>query len=275
MLLLKKDESEVSWAIVYDKAIREDGSLFFPERLTTQFLSGQRRTLGSYIFANQYQNEIIPDGGQDFKKDWLKYYEKLPERKTTFCFIDPAISLEDQACFTAFVVVHIDHEGTWFVQTAKRAKLTATQTVKLVFDLNKIFKPNAIGIETVAYQKALVHFIDDEMRRTGIVAPVIGINRGPDVTKAMRIRSLVPRFEWGRVYLNKGLVDLEDEYSKFPRGQFVDILDALASIEDIAHSPGKERKVFNVPSINSKDYERWYIQQLTSGKARTGQTEED
>jgi predicted phage terminase large subunit-like protein len=256
------------WSVVYDKAIRDDGSLFFPSRLDRSFLAEQRKIQGPYIFANQYQNEIIPGDAQDFKQEWIRYYDKVPTNVYTFIFIDPAISQQSTADYTAYVVVRVDSSGYWYLERAKRQRINATDTIKLVFDLADQYKPMAIGIETVAYQKALLHFLDEEMRRRGTVVPVTGINRGPDKTKEQRILSLVPRFEWGRILLNRNLDDFEDEYAKFPRSRHDDLLDALASIEEIAFNPQEERQTHEPKTPNSPGYESWYINQL-------GQDQED
>lgn len=256
-----KDE-ERTWGVVYDKAIREDGSLFFPERLTKSFLKEQRKTQGPYIFANQYQNEIIPSGDQDFKQEWIKYYEEIPQKVNTFIFIDPAISQQETADYTAVVVAHVDAEGYWYVELAKRQRITATKTIELIFELNEQYSPNTIGIEIVAYQQALMHFLDEEMKRRGTVIPVTEIRRGTDKTKEERILALVPRFEWGRIYLKHGLSDLEDEYIKFPRSSHDDLMDALSSIEQISYNPQKESTKYEPRSPNDEGYESWYISQL-------------
>lgn len=250
------------FAVVYDKAVRDDGSLLFPEKLSAEYLVRQRKAQGSYIFAHQYQNEIIPSDDQDLKKEWLKYYTELPKIKHTFAFIDPAISLENSACFTAVTVIDVDPDGMWYLKLARRVRITATQTIKLIFDLQDAYKCQAIGIEIVAYQEALMHFLESEMRRRKRVVPVQGIRRGPEVSKSIRIRSLVPRFEFQRILVKPGLAEFEDEYLKFPRGTYVDILDALSSLEEIVYPPGQERKPDIVPNPNSKDYERHYIQSL-------------
>lgn len=44
----------MSWNVVYRGAYNKDGSLFFPEKLSQDFLESAKRTMGSYIFANQY-----------------------------------------------------------------------------------------------------------------------------------------------------------------------------------------------------------------------------
>lgn len=256
------------WSIVYDKAIRDDGSLFFPKRLTKEFLDEQRRVLGSYIFFNQYLNEIIPSDAQEFKSEWLRYYETVPTFKNTFAFIDPAISLSDDADYTALVVVHVSEANDWYVEVAKRFKITATEIIELIFEVYNLYKPQSIGVETVAFQKALIHFLSDEMRKRNISLPVAGISRGPDRTKEMRIRSLIPRFEWNRVYLKSGLIDFEDEYCKFPKSQHDDLLDALASIEEIAHPPVKKKEPVRVPHPGSKEYESEFIRRLAKKAGR-------
>lgn len=247
------------WSIVYDKAIRKDGSLFFPERLNAPFLEEQRKVLGSYIFFNQYLNEIIPDGEQDFKKEWLKYYQTLPERRHTFAFIDPAISLSEKADYTALVVVHVDEKNDWYVEVARRDRLTATATVDLFFTVHEIWKPKIIGVEIVAYQQALLHFLDAEMRKRNQIIPVQGLARGPDKTKEMRIRGLIPRFEWNRIFVKQGLTDFEDEFSKFPKAPHDDLLDALSSIEEIVFKPAAKKEITYGPTPQSPNYERHVI----------------
>lgn len=249
------------WSIVYDKAIRKDGSLFFPERLNHSFLEEQRKVLGSYIFFNQYLNEIIPDGEQDFKKEWLKYYQVTPPRVNTFAFIDPAISMSEKADYTALVVVHVDEKNDWYVEVARRERLTATATVELFFTVAEIWNPRIIGVEIVAYQQALLHFLDAEMRRRNRILPVQGLTRGPDKTKEMRIRGLIPRFEWNRLFIKQGLTDFEDEYSKFPKTPHDDLLDALSSIEEITYKPHALRETYREPTPQSPNYERHVIQQ--------------
>ena len=270
-MFFEKIVDNEKWGVVYEKAIREDGSLLFPKKLSADYLKRQRKAQGSYIFAHQYLNEIIPSEDQDLKKEWLSYYKELPKRKHTFAFIDPAISLENDACYTALVVVDVDVDNLWYLKAARRVRITATQTVKLIFDIQQIYKCTMIGIEIVGYQLALEHFINDEMRKRKVTVPIHGIRRGPDKSKSTRIRSLVPRFEWQRILIKPGLYEFEDEYLKFPRGTYVDILDALSSIEEIAYPPDKQKELEREPSANHPDYEKWYIRKILAEKARTAQ----
>lgn len=257
----------ITWDCVIEKAIRDDGSLFFPQKLTHEFLAQMRHSLGSYIFANQYMNEIIPSDKMVFKKEWLKYYPAIPKHKNTFIFIDPALSESDGADYTGICVVHVDEANRWYVELANRYRLRPTEIIDMMFKLNDKFKPAIIGIEDVAFQKAILYFAHEEMRRRNQILPLHGVNPGADKTKEMRILGLVPRFEWGNLFLNHGLVDLEDELFKFPRSAHDDVLDALASIGFIAYAPQQERVKDERPSQSSAtDYEAWYRRQLAKGK---------
>lgn len=250
------------WNIAYDKAIRDDGTLLFPAKLSKEYLARQRKIQGPYIFASQYQNELVPSEDQDFKKEWLVYYKELPRIKHTFAMIDPAISLDQAACYTAITIIDVDVDNQWYLKVARRVRITATQTINLIFDIHKIYKCQLIGIETVAYQMAILHFLKDEMQKRGITIPVHGVNRGPEKSKMMRIRSLVPRFENQGILVKQGLTEFEDEYSKFPRGTFVDILDALSSIEEFSYKPEPEKILDTRPAPNSPLYEQWFRKQL-------------
>lgn len=270
MLFNKRVDGE-TWNVAYDSAIRDDGTLLFPKKLSREYLDRQRKIQGSYIFAHQYLNQIIPADDQDFKKEWLKYYSELPKIAYTFACIDPAISLDQAACYTAFAIVDVDVDNMWYLKAARRVRITATQTVKLIFDIQQIYKCQVIGVETVAYQAALVDFIRDEMRKRRVNLPIYPINRGPDKSKNTRIRALVPRFEWQGILIKPGLTEFEDEYAKFPRGSYVDILDALASIGEIAFPPSKEKEREREPAPNSPYYEQWFIRQRISQASRETQ----
>jgi len=256
----------LSWSLVQKKAIDEDGNLLFPERLTHEYLDSALKEMGTWKFANQYQNEIVPDGETPFKKEWIRYWKDLPTKTNVFAFIDPAISQADSADYTACVVVALDENLNWYVLSAQRYKIDPTKIVELVFRVYDEFKPTVIGVEDVAYQKALLYMMSDEMKRRGKNIPVMGINPGTTKSKETRIMGLVPLFEFNRIYLKKGMTDLELEYGQFPRGAHDDVLDALASINFIATAPSKPYVAARTPHIGSPEYEGWRIKQLRAGR---------
>lgn len=249
------------WSVVYKKAIGDDGSLLFPERLTQDFLEKARRTMGSYVFANQYQNEIIPAEEQVFKPEWRRYFHTVPENVFNFGFIDPAISEADTADFTGITVISVDSDMNWYVRYAVRERMNPSQIIGRAFELCDRFKLKVLGFEDVAFQRAILHFAHEEMKRRGRKIPLVGVKRGNDKTKEMRILALVPRFEWGTILLAQGLKQLEEQLDDFPRGAHDDIIDSLASFEDIVYYPQKPRSRNEAPAPNDPKYESWFIQQ--------------
>lgn len=264
----------MKWSVCYKKAVSADGTLLFPERLTKEFLESQRRIMGSYLFANQYQNEVIPDDAKVFKDSWLRYYTALPSNTNTFAFIDPAIGQKDTHDYTGIVIVDVDSDGLWYLRLAKRFRLNPTQIVNLCFEIHNKYKPSCIGVEIVAYQEALLYLLDERMRMFNTVLPVKGIKRS-GISKETRILGLVPRFEWGKLLIGQGFTDFEDEYNSFPRGSHDDLLDALASVDEIVFYPEKQKeKLIEKPnSPTSPDYERWVIQQYSRNQRGNDQSD--
>lgn len=253
----------MKWSLVYEKAIREDGSLLFPQRLTKEFLESARRTMGSYLFANQYQNEVIPDDEKVFKPHWLRIYKEIPKNTYRFGFIDPAIGQERHHDYTGVAIIDVDTDGVWYLRVAARYRLTPTEIVDKMFELQKEWSLKALGVESVAYQEALLYILSERMRAERKIIPVTGIKRN-QTSKQTRILGLVPRFEWGRLLISQGMTDFEDEYSTFPRGTHDDILDAIASLEEIVFYPQKEKehKLEQPHSPHDENYERWVRQQM-------------
>lgn len=256
------------WAVTYKSAINPDGSLLFPERLTEDFLKAARRTMGPYLYANQYLNQVIPDGMQTFKKSWKHYFQTIPDAVSHFAFIDPAISTADTADYTGVVVVAVDALQNWYVRHAKRYRINPTQLIELCFKIAERYKTHMIGVEDVAFQRAIVHFAYEEMKRRNLHIGLTGVKLGTEMSKEARILSLVPRFENGNILLTHGLEDLERELDEFPRGANDDVLDALSSLAQIITYPN-ERKL-NEPPPGSYDYERHYIQNIVGRRGPGG-----
>jgi len=248
------------WKVVYKQAIQKDGSILFPERFSKEYLDDLRKTQGSYLFANQYQNIVIPDDEKRFDKSWLRLYSQIPDNHYTFIFIDPAIGQKDNHDFTGVAVVSVDSNRNWYARMLARYKVTPSEIVNLIFRLNKEFNPRVIGVETIAYQEALLYMIENESRIRNEFIPVTGISQRT-VSKQVRILGLVPLFEFGRIFINTGMSDFIDEYSFFPRASHDDILDALASISEIVYYPVNVDQKRD-PERGEPGYESFYIRKL-------------
>lgn len=264
LLGIESPKRNMNWSIVYETAIHEDGTYYFPEQLSPEFLEEARKKMGTYLFANQYLNEIFPAEDAKFKKSWIKYFNETPEGCYTFAMIDPAISTEDGADYTGIVVVSVDNDGNWYLRLAERKRMNPTEIVEMCFRLHREFNLQGLGIEIVAYQKALLYMLHEESGRRQMIIPIKEVNIGPMLTKEMRIMALIPRFEFGRIFLRPGMQDLERELLQFPRAKNDDISDALASIESFVVYPSKQKDSDVKPGPHDSRYESWIIKQYAS-----------
>lgn len=255
------------WHIFYRGAVLPSGELYFPERLTQAFLDQAKKHMGSRFYANQYENRVIDDESKPFKPHWLRYYDEIPKHVNRFAFIDPAISQSDSADFTALVVVAVDDKKNWYLEHASRHKITPTDIMNLLFAMAERYNPMVIGIEDVAFQKVLVYMAYEEMSRRNIMLPVNPIKPPNDKTKQMKILGLIPRFEWNRIFINRGLSDFEAEFLDYAgeRSKHDDLLDALASIDAcITYPEPQGLEILDVPPSHP-DYERYYRLKLQRG----------
>jgi phage terminase large subunit-like protein len=105
-----------------------------------------------------------------------------------------------------------------------------------VFEVAKKFRIHKVGFETVAAQKYAAHHIeylntvkDWHIKIQELKGEVEGADGTVTRKKEWRIRNvLAPIFEEGRMFVKRTQQDFIGEYNTFPRGKYVDLLDALA-----------------------------------------------
>ncbi len=261
--LLSKDEARVKkgrlpqWKTLIRSAIRQDGSLLWPERLTREFLMGMREEQGSYKFSCQYLND--PTGGEDasFKREWLKFYTELPETPLTVSIVmDPSLGKTKKSDYTAITIQARDYHNNRYMVRVMRGRWNPTKALQMVvyarqWVIDTYGLTSRVGIETQAFQWVLAHNLREMMKKGRIpVFKIHELQRTTDTTKHLSIEKLVPIFEQGLVHLRGKSVEncsagakfLIEEYLQFPTGKYDDIMDTLAYHEELARIPQLARK---------------------------------
>lgn len=105
---LRKDES---WRVVSMKALDEAGNALCPEKHTTAQLL-KMKELSPYVFAAQYQQDPVPDGGAIFKAEWFQILDEEPEILLTFITVDTAETQQtyNDACAFSFLGIYKLHK---------------------------------------------------------------------------------------------------------------------------------------------------------------------
>jgi predicted phage terminase large subunit-like protein len=265
-------DNELHRFCVYaQQAEKAGGRLLFPERLTKEFLESQRMSQGSSIYSMQYQNLPIDDETATFKHSLMRRVDEsfVKDRPINwFLMVDPAISQESTADDTAFVVAGFDQQRNIYVRHITYGKFTPSEIVNQVFYLYEQYKPRAVSIETVAFQKTLQYAINDMMRERGWWIPLKEVKRKTNQSKESRIRGLQPYYEFGHIYhMNtcKGVDELEYQLIHFPKGRKDDIIDALADVLEVGYPPDTRIKA---ESLQDRQTKKKLLRSLSKPRSR-------
>lgn len=104
---------------------REDGELLFEDRFTADVVERDKKVMGSYATAGQFQQRPAPRGGGMFHRDWF-----VPVRAAPVCVRyvrgwDVAASTERDSAYTVGVLMGQTRDGDYVVIDVVRKQLSA------------------------------------------------------------------------------------------------------------------------------------------------------
>jgi len=224
---------------------RQEGELLHPARIDLEEVEKIKLGMGSYAFAGQYQQRPSPEGGGEFKKEWIQYYDKINhESFNNYIFVDPANSKNKKSDYTSIVVIGAGGDGNLYLIDAIRDKLNVREREDILFDLHSKYQPKFVGYEKYGMQND-IDWIKKSMEDRNYRFTITEL--GGSLSKKDRITRLVPYFFEHKFFFPKILyksnfenkvVDIIDEfihqeYTTFPVGLHDDMLDALSRVCDV------------------------------------------
>jgi predicted phage terminase large subunit-like protein len=205
---------------------RQAGEVLHPEREPLHVLERVRGELGSDIFAAQYQQSPVPPGGAMIRREWLQYYDRLPERTFRTKIIqswDTAAkdgAQNDWSVCTTWLCV----DKKFYLISLTRGRYEYPALKAKAIALAAEFKPNLILIEDASTGIAL----QQELKAAGRYAVrAIPVERD----KIGRLYIQQAKFEMGLVLFPKGasfLPALEAELLSFPQSKTDDQVDSIS-----------------------------------------------
>lgn len=245
----------------------------FPEEFSLEKLARWRKRLGSYHFSCQFLNNPAAPENADFKEEWLGHFHIEEGRQETqfrrmlvhdvkdsivrkdidishlrlgMC-VDPNHSGNSGMgrCRHAIVIVGLSSNGDYYLLDCWAKASGYDEFYEKVFELAGKWHLTKLGLETIAAQKYIGHhlqWLSREKSQPLRVVELRGEVEGPDGEltrrKEWRIRNvLAPIFEGGNFFTQRKFQDFLGEYSTFPKGRFVDQLDALAYMPQLIKAP--------------------------------------
>jgi predicted phage terminase large subunit-like protein len=193
--------------------------------------------MGRWVYASQYQQDPVPEGGSIFQKQWFNNrfvvdtvapFKGHPFGKKVRFVIqswDTAVKAKQSndywACTTWALVVGEEHI---YMLDYYMERMEYTEGRTKVQDTNARWSPHAILIEDSNSGSSIL----SDLRTTGI--PMIAISpAGPD--KQANARAVSPMFEAGMIVLPEG-AEWADQYvenmCRFPKGEHDDDIDSTS-----------------------------------------------
>lgn len=213
-----------------DEEFRKKGEALWADHFTLDILENIKKDLGSYEFSALYQQQPIDSESQEFRKEWFKVRDAEELRRlntSNFLTIDTAISEKASADYTGICDNSVDKENFWNLR-AWKVKLNPKDLIDLIFTLHEERQYQKIGIEKTIYLMAIEPFLKDEMRKRNKFLPIVELQHN-QISKEIRIRGLIPRYQSGSIFhITNECKDLEEELLRFPKGVHDDVADATA-----------------------------------------------
>ncbi len=240
-----------------------DGQSAWPSKYTIESIEAERenfRKLGKIdIWMREKMCEALSDEMRTFHKEDIMHYDpalisELSKKCNIFIAVDLAISEKKSADYTAIPVVGVNSDNQWFILDCVYGRFDPSTTIDHIFNLVRRWHPIIVGIEKVAFQRALIHFVMKEMpiRNTFFCIQQLEAEK----QKELRIKALQPRFKAKTVWLPQKaswLDEMETELLRFPKCLHDDLIDALAYIETFSYPMDKaflRRQEFANTGIN-------------------------
>jgi predicted phage terminase large subunit-like protein len=264
-----------SWQSVKYRAHTDDFEhILWPEKYTQDWFESERRDFTdrgiSDVYSQEYLNEPIDDSVAYFKRNDFKELTNEDKKKTLNYYItaDLAISKEESADYSVFVIFGVDEAKFIHIRQVIRERLDGREIVDMIMSLNDIYKPEIFGIEEMQVSKSIGPFLEEEMMRTGKFVNIFPLKHN-NKDKISRGRSIQARMRVGTVKFDKHAdwyPVFEDELCKFPRGTKDDQVDAFAYVGIMLQS------LVEAPTLKEQEDELYYDELATSGSGEYGRS---
>ena len=223
------------WTSMVFSAIDRDGDPLWADNMTLEDLAKKKK---SYALAGrlssfymEYMSTIRAEETQKFKKSFFIIDPFIRQEMIAIAqVIDPAISEEEGSDFCSIANVGMSEKGligvldTW----AKVGALPREQ-VDMFFEMSSRNGATLHGVESIAYQKALVHLIREEMFRKHRYFEIESISHGNTGKDERILGVLQPRYANNYVIHARRFPELETQLLDYGNpGSKKDLPDVVA-----------------------------------------------
>jgi len=214
------------------------------ETIDPKEIEAAERTLSSFAFKQEYLSSFDTAGSDLFKEEWLKYKDE-PTYGEYVIAVDLA-GFEDVAKNagaakkrldeSAISIVKIEDNGDWWVKDILHGRWDIREVASKILLAVREHRPIAVGIEKGALKNAVMHYLNDLMRKNNVYCHITELTHGNRKKVDRVVWGLQGRFEHGRIFLNedKKWKEFEDQFIMFPAtGVHDDLIDSLSYVAQL------------------------------------------
>ena len=217
---------------------RHKGDLLHPERENWEIVRELQQSLGEYAFAGQYQQNPAPLGGGMIKKEWLRYYNVLPDLQRLILSWDTAGKNGEDNAFSACIALGVDYSGNYYLLGSFRQRMNFPELVKMAVDIYFRYKNAYVALPEIVIEDASSGTQLLQVLRHDYALNPHAVKPNQDKVSRMQGTSLL--IEQGKLLFpntaGAWYKDFESELTTFPKSRFKDQCDALSQASDYLSS---------------------------------------
>lgn len=266
------------WVSVKYRAHSDDfKQLLWPQKKTAEFFKLEKQDAFEKglqdIYSQEYLNIPIDESSTYFRRaDFQSMREEDFKKQVRFYITcDLAISDKETADYSVFMVGAVDEDKILYIRNVIRERMDGREIVDTLMALQRMYNPEAIGIEEMQVSKAIGPFLREEMIKHNNFISLYPLKHGGK-DKLTRSRSIQARMRASGCKFDKGqdwYQTLEDECMRFPRDRHDDQVDAFAylglMLDVIVEAP-------TIEEMEEDEYQREYESSGLSDDGRNDYT---
>lgn len=241
------DNKSLEYETTKIPVLNEKGESNWPSAFPVDFIQKERdqfTSLGKIdIWYRERMCIAIPEETRIFKREYFRYFEEVDALSKDLDFyvtVDLAISEKKSADESVICVVGKQaNKPEWYIMEFVAGRMNPLEVIDALFMIQNKYRPLRVGIESVAYQKSLLYFIEEEQRKRQTYFAIQEIRTNKN--KEEKIKGLQPMFKTGVIFHRRSMTKLEEQLLSFPKGLHDDYIDALAMQMDVMQNTARRQ----------------------------------
>jgi len=224
-------------------------------------------------FMQEHFLQLVSSESGIFKSSKIVYEDVvLTSNAMVYANTDLAVSQKNSADRSVCIVIAFD-EGRWKLIDIYSGRVNPTEFMDHLFMVQKKYEPLGIGLETVGYQQAFAHHLEQEMMSRNEYIVVEELKDNLHIAKSTRIYGLTSVINTGNLVIDNKLLDnpslerllnqVEMSVREGVKSAHDDEIDCLAGFTQLSpievyQSRNVDKPLVALPHSLQTDDDMWY-----------------